>query len=324
MTGLIFGTIVAAWAAVLVPMWLRRHDERNEARSVERFSSAMRVLSRRGPATSGPAAPGRRAVVMPARPRVADVHVTGPSRERRPIVPLRTVRTATTTAPTAGRSTRVTSQPRPARRSAPLAPVVAALGRLRPRAPRSTAPVSLVVRRRRTLVGLAALLLVVTVAWLLGPAPVWLPVLALLALVGYVVHLRAQARVSSEAARRRAAVEQRTAARAARRSSTDRVRRARAAGIPVPEAVDEATLDEMLDDGWDPREVPLPTYVAKSAAPRLPDADVAAFWGDPARDDESPLPVGSPAPAPAPVDEADEALDDELGAILERRRVVGE
>lgn len=46
-TGLIYVAIVAAWAAYLVPMWLRRHDERSRLKAVERYSSAMRVLSRR-------------------------------------------------------------------------------------------------------------------------------------------------------------------------------------------------------------------------------------------------------------------------------------
>ncbi len=36
------------WAAYLVPLALRRHDEAARKRSIERFSSAMRVLSRRG------------------------------------------------------------------------------------------------------------------------------------------------------------------------------------------------------------------------------------------------------------------------------------
>lgn len=41
------------WAAVLVPMWLRRHDAVTESRSVDRFSTAMRVLSRRPPPGGG-------------------------------------------------------------------------------------------------------------------------------------------------------------------------------------------------------------------------------------------------------------------------------
>ncbi|MYV57689.1 gephyrin-like molybdotransferase receptor GlpR, partial [Streptomyces sp. SID3212] len=47
-SGLIYAVIVGAWAAYLVPMWLRRQDELNEARPTERFSTAIRLLSGRG------------------------------------------------------------------------------------------------------------------------------------------------------------------------------------------------------------------------------------------------------------------------------------
>ncbi|MEU8138500.1 hypothetical protein [Streptodolium elevatio] len=47
-SGLIYAAIVGAWAAYLVPMWLRRQDELNEARHTERFTTAIRILSRRG------------------------------------------------------------------------------------------------------------------------------------------------------------------------------------------------------------------------------------------------------------------------------------
>ncbi|MEU0687711.1 divisome protein SepX/GlpR [Streptomyces uncialis] len=46
-SGLIYAVIVGAWAAYLVPMWLRRQDELNEARPTERFSTAIRFLSGR-------------------------------------------------------------------------------------------------------------------------------------------------------------------------------------------------------------------------------------------------------------------------------------
>lgn len=49
MTGLIYAVIVGLWAVVLVPMWLRKHDVTTESRSVDRFSTAMRTLSRRTP-----------------------------------------------------------------------------------------------------------------------------------------------------------------------------------------------------------------------------------------------------------------------------------
>ncbi len=46
MTGLIYVVIIALWAAVLIPMWLRRHDQISEVRSTLRFSSAMKTLGR--------------------------------------------------------------------------------------------------------------------------------------------------------------------------------------------------------------------------------------------------------------------------------------
>ncbi|SNQ49919.1 conserved hypothetical protein [Frankia canadensis] len=49
MSALIWVAIVAVWGFVLIPMWLRRHDTLSEQRSTERFTVAMRVLSRRPP-----------------------------------------------------------------------------------------------------------------------------------------------------------------------------------------------------------------------------------------------------------------------------------
>ena len=46
-TGLIYVAIVAAWAAYLVPMLLKRNDEASARRSAEKYSSSeARVLSR--------------------------------------------------------------------------------------------------------------------------------------------------------------------------------------------------------------------------------------------------------------------------------------
>ncbi|MGB8652131.1 MAG: hypothetical protein WCD35_15885, partial [Mycobacteriales bacterium] len=47
-SGLILLVIVGAWLAVLVPMALKSHDSATSLRSTDRFSDAMRVLSRRG------------------------------------------------------------------------------------------------------------------------------------------------------------------------------------------------------------------------------------------------------------------------------------
>ena len=45
MTGLIYIVIIALWVAVLVPMWLRRHDQISEVRSTARFSRSMKSLA---------------------------------------------------------------------------------------------------------------------------------------------------------------------------------------------------------------------------------------------------------------------------------------
>ncbi len=50
--GLIYVVIAALWAIVLLPIWLRRHDEVAESRSVDRFQGAMRTLSRRNPSAA--------------------------------------------------------------------------------------------------------------------------------------------------------------------------------------------------------------------------------------------------------------------------------
>src|SRR3954447_5747761 len=72
-SAVIYAAIVVMWAVVLVPMWLRRHDAVTESRSAERFSTAMRTLSRRTHAT-----PGRRYVVMPRRQAGSvSIHVSG-------------------------------------------------------------------------------------------------------------------------------------------------------------------------------------------------------------------------------------------------------
>ena len=69
LTGLIYAAIVAVWAVVLVPLALRRHDQAARSRSIERFSSAMRVLARRGPTGEAGAigvVPDRRLDASPA------------------------------------------------------------------------------------------------------------------------------------------------------------------------------------------------------------------------------------------------------------------
>ncbi|HYN57616.1 MAG TPA: hypothetical protein VES03_10500 [Motilibacterales bacterium] len=47
MTGLIYVAIIAVWAVVLVPAWLRRHDHLDSERSVNRFTRSLEALSTR-------------------------------------------------------------------------------------------------------------------------------------------------------------------------------------------------------------------------------------------------------------------------------------
>jgi hypothetical protein len=68
LTGIIYGGIVCLWLCYLVPLALRRHDETTPTRSVDRFSSAMRVLGREARPTS-PAAVRRAARIAASRRR---------------------------------------------------------------------------------------------------------------------------------------------------------------------------------------------------------------------------------------------------------------
>ncbi|MGH3470769.1 MAG: hypothetical protein ACRDPG_01825, partial [Nocardioidaceae bacterium] len=81
LTGVIYAAIVVAWAAYLVPLALRRHEESSRSRSIERFSSAMHVLARRRP--SGASA--GRMVVTPAR---VSERLVGPSLKPAPETPV--------------------------------------------------------------------------------------------------------------------------------------------------------------------------------------------------------------------------------------------
>lgn len=58
--------LVVMWLVVLVPMFVRRGDDRAELRSMDRFATAMRVLSRRAPGSGGVAGRRRYATAAPA------------------------------------------------------------------------------------------------------------------------------------------------------------------------------------------------------------------------------------------------------------------
>lgn len=76
-SGLIFLVIIAIWAAYLLQHWVGRREHLATARSVDRFSEAMRVLERRTPLPeSDLSLPQPRSYsVSPARPSRAEVVV---------------------------------------------------------------------------------------------------------------------------------------------------------------------------------------------------------------------------------------------------------
>ncbi|MFN8158643.1 MAG: hypothetical protein U0R68_14605 [Candidatus Nanopelagicales bacterium] len=79
---LIYAVLIGMWAVILVPMWLRRHDEAQESKSADRFARAMGTLRRSGSWSSSGSGVPVREVLMPRRPASAhdtQVVVTGPT-----------------------------------------------------------------------------------------------------------------------------------------------------------------------------------------------------------------------------------------------------
>lgn len=83
-SSLIFVAIIAIWAAYLLGHWVRRRDQLVTARSIDRFSEAMRVLERRAQ--------------MPAPRPAARTYVVAPVRAPLPAPAVAPSRTSTRTA----------------------------------------------------------------------------------------------------------------------------------------------------------------------------------------------------------------------------------
>ncbi|MFR9795913.1 gephyrin-like molybdotransferase receptor GlpR [Streptomyces sp. MS06] len=216
-SGLIYAVIVGAWAAYLVPMWLRRQDELNEARPTERFSTAIRLLSGRAgmerryakdlasrsdePEEPDADAPDAvtdsvdvRAFAMPPTRPQGQAEGRAPAQERRP----RPER-AETGEPAPERHTAPSRRGVPAARRTPAAQAAAA------RAQRSKV---LARRRRTTVVLFLAFTLGAVVAAVGGLAFLWAPGVPALLLSGYIAYLRRQEhrRFTYQMDRRRAEV----------------------------------------------------------------------------------------------------------------------
>jgi hypothetical protein len=274
-SGLIYAVIVGAWAAYLVPMWLRRQDELNEARPTERFSTAIRLLSGRA-AMERRVAKARGETVEPGAGTTGDdIDLAGSVDVRGLAVPVSEVRRP------AARPAHAPATPTPA--NAPLSPRAKVLAR----------------RRRTTTLLFAAFTVGAIAAAVGGVSLLWVPAVPAVLLTLYIGQMRRQERRRYEVR-----LDQRRAAEAARRlrarpeaaapgAPQERERPApsqastppAASSPPSPRTADRRALVEQTDhaewvdqqrvqqsgdDGWDPVPVPLPTYVTAPVAPRAP------------------------------------------------------
>lgn len=273
-SGLILLVIVAAWLAVLVPMALRSSDSADSLSSVDRFSDAMRVLSRRD------AAARARANAVAGSARLGDDDLDDHlDDDLLPYDELDDDDLLDEWDDTGSGFARV----RAVLADRVVEPVAAAAARLRGR--RSGRPLTPAARRRRLLAVLLALAVVTLVLGvLLSPLVLVAHGVSDLLLVGYVVQLRRLVLQRQAAARRRA-----RAVPAPRRE------------LPVPARAEEPVRVS------EPVEVEEPVAYAATgtddAVPEQPAEPVQTA----ARHDE-PLPVSyglgapwSPVPVPPPV-----------------------
>ncbi|MCX4754536.1 divisome protein SepX/GlpR [Kitasatospora purpeofusca] len=211
-SGLIYAVIVGAWAAYLVPMWLRRQDELNEARPTERFSTAIRLLAGRS------ALERRASRALGDEPRDDEQSNDGPP-ERDAAAPddPADAPAGRTDAPASARSAeRDRAEPRPA--------------------PPSGGPerrARLLARRRRMVTALfLAFALGAVVAAVAGLAFLWVPAVPAALLTLYIGHLRRleRQRYAVKLDRTRAA----QAAERLRKREQQRAEAGRAAAAPAP------------------------------------------------------------------------------------------
>ncbi|MEU9475430.1 gephyrin-like molybdotransferase receptor GlpR [Streptomyces sp. NPDC048191] len=312
-SGLIYAVIVGAWAAYLVPMWLRRQDELNEARPTERFSTAIRLLSGRAGMERRYAKDLRARSAQEGEPDTGDPDAVTDSVDVRAFAMPPTRRQAHADA-----EPEATGRAEPAREqaAAPASGPASAPKRVPPVRPTPSAQAAaararrskvLARRRRTTVVLFLAFTLGAIVAAVGGLAFLWAPAAPAVLLSGYIAYLRSQERrrFAYQMDRRRAeAAAQRLRERQPRRrapldtgSAADEPEEAPQAGTDTglaALAADRRALVEQTDhaewvdqqrerqrrpggDSWDPVPVPLPTYVTAPVAPRATsDVDLGA------------------------------------------------
>jgi len=286
-SGLIFLVVIAIWAAYLLQHWIRRREHLATARSVDRFSDAMRVLERRTllPQSDLSAPQPRSYAVSPARPSRPEVVVKRaktprPNVSTRPAFEVRLKRTL-------------------------------------------HAPARMSARRVRGLSLLASLSLAIVVSLVaaFSVLPWWSVAVAVAFVVADLAWLR-HAAVTERAARGANAPVRRAKAPAPRfvatasRSATRPAARLSAqaepkAGAPVVGAAEvagsTASPAEADPSGWAPVPVPPPTYTLKAKAER-----------------PEPVPAAVTEPASAQPSSFGGLVDEgELDGLLDRRRAAG-
>jgi hypothetical protein len=236
-SSLIFLVIVAIWVAYLVQHWVRRREQLATARSVDKFSEAMRVLERRNPLPTTALAhststDGTGTTRPDSRPEVLVKHasVSSPLRARR------------------GEAALPPAHPVP-------------LIELMPH--RSATEV--VMRRVRGILFLAALV-AVPLTFVLSVANVltWLSVaIAGAAVVGSVVWLRVSVIQEQKARKARRLQKRRLEEARSRVAATARPNR-----VATGRAASAHTPGVETPGGWKPVPVPPPTYTLKDPAYR--------------------------------------------------------
>lgn len=306
LSGIIFVVLAVAWAGYLIPKALKHHDEVARTRSIDRFSTAMRVLARREPVNRRDA----RLVVTPART----------ANNPRLLVP---------SAPT----------PSALRKSAPPAPRTPTQ-RPQPAAPRVAARAA--ARRRRRLLGFLLLCDVAlgALAWFLV-VPRWSVAIPVGLTLFYLVLIRTQVRHAKEtswsrelAAAGESAEREDMAPRGAARVEAPLGTPAEVVAavrndqgfeefspnedtMSIPVVVLDAIAVPTVDGGslWDPLPVTLPTYVTKPKAKRTVrtiDLTEPGTWTSGHTDEDTKL-----------VQEAAVAAEAETAATSEGQRAVG-
>ncbi|MEU0391932.1 gephyrin-like molybdotransferase receptor GlpR [Streptomyces sp. NPDC006208] len=295
-SGLIYAVIVGAWAAYLVPMWLRRQDELNEARPTERFSTAIRLLSGRAAMERRYAKELRERTAEQPEPEVDPDAVT----DRLSSVDVRAF-----AAPPARTEARLDMPGRPPAPKGQAGPPATARPAKRPGVPNRAAierarRSRVLARRRRTI---TVLFMVFTagsiVAAVGGLGLLWAPLAPALLLSLYIIHLRGQERrrfaFTMDRRRAEAAAQRLRESRPRRHqpaadaaAEQDEVSASRAEPEPAPQLspqeagrralVEQTDHAEWVDqqrergpargDSWEPVPVPLPTYVTAPVAPR--------------------------------------------------------